>query len=79
MQAVEIGVAYSVARVVDDAYLDEPYGSGNDEGDSGRHRDRRADRSGAAGTQAKLKAGTVIEGQPLPSEPQRTTLPPAVK
>ena len=28
MQAAEIGVSYSVAKIIDDAYLDEPYGVG---------------------------------------------------
>jgi len=68
MQAAELGVAYSVAKIVDDAYLDKPYGVGQSKAIP-------IDIAIAFGTvvvlpgpQAKLKAGTVIEAQPVERE-----------
>lgn len=79
MQAAEIGVSYSVAKIIDDAYLDEPYGLGPTKAIPVDIAIGVLTAVVLPGPQAKLKAGTVIEGQPLPPEPQRTTLPPAVK
>ncbi len=79
MQAAEIGVSYSVAKIIDDAYLDEPYGLGPAKAIPVDIAIGVLTAVVLPGPQAKLKAGTVIEGQPLPAGPQRTTLPPAVK
>ncbi len=79
MQAAEVGVAYSVAKIVDDAYLDKPYGLGPAKAIPIDIAIGVATAVVLPGPQAKLKAGTVIEGQPLPDEPQRTTLPPVPK
>ena len=78
MQAAEIGAAYSVAKIVDDAYLDKPYGIGQSKAIPIDIAIGVATAVVLPGPQAKLKAGTVIEGQPLPGE-QRTTLPAEVK
>jgi hypothetical protein len=68
MQAAEVGAAYSVAKIVDDAYLDKPYGVGQ----SKAIPIDIAIGVGVAvvlpGPQAKLKAGTVIEAQPVGRE-----------
>lgn len=75
MQAAEIGAAYGVAKIVDDAYLDKPYGVGQSKAIP-------IDIAIAFGTvvvlpgpQAKLKTGTVIEARPLDREqlPAATT------
>jgi hypothetical protein len=76
MQAAEIGVSYSVAKIIDDAYLDEPYGVGPTKAIPIDIAIGVATAVVLPGPQAKLKAGTVIEGQALPGGPQRTTLPP---
>jgi hypothetical protein len=69
MQAAEIGAAYGVVKIVDDAYLDKPYGVGQ----SKAIPIDIAIGVGIAvvlpGPQAKLKAGTVIEAQRVAREP----------
>lgn len=75
MQAAEVGVAYSVAKIVDDAYLDKPYGLGASKAIPIDIAIGVATAVVLPGPQAKLKAGTVIEGQPLPQTPPRQTLP----
>jgi hypothetical protein len=76
MQAAELGVSYSVAKIVDDAYLDKPYGVGPSKAIPIDIAIGVATAVVLPGPQAKLKTGTVIEGQPLP---QRPALPATVK
>lgn len=76
MQAAELGVSYSVAKIIDDAYLDEPYGLGPAKAIPVDIAIGVLTAVVLPGPQAKLKAGTVIEGQTLPGGPQRETLPP---
>jgi len=73
MQAAEIGVAYSVAKIIDDAWLDEPYGVGPTKAIPIDIAIGVATAVVLPGPQAKLKAGTVIEAQPV----ERQTLPAA--
>ena len=79
MQAAEVGVAYSVAKIVDDAYLDKPYGVGASKAIPIDIAIGVATAVVLSGPQAKLKAGTVIEGRVSSGEPQRTTLPADLK
>ena len=79
MQAAEVGIAYSVAKIVDDAYLDEPYGVGPTKAIPIDIAIGVATAVVLPGPQAKLKAGTVIEAQPLPQTSPRQTLPGNVK
>lgn len=72
MQAAEVGVAYSVAKIVDDIYLDEQYGVGPTKAIPIDIAIGVATAVVLPGPQAKLKAGTVIEAQlmdrpPLPA------------
>lgn len=71
MQAAEIGAAYGVAKIVDDAYLDKPYGVGQSKAIPIDIAIGVATAVVLPGPQAKLKAGTVIELQPLAREPLR--------
>lgn len=79
MQAAELGVSYSVAKIIDDTYLDEPYGLGPTKAIPVDIAIGVLTAVVLPGPQAKLKAGTVIEGQVSSGEPRRTTLPAAVK
>ena len=79
MQAAELGVAYSVAKIVDDAYLDKPYGVGASKAIPIDIAIGVATAVVLPGPQAKLKSGTVIEAQPPAQTPPRQTLPTTVK
>ena len=79
MQAAELGVAYSVAKIVDDAYLDKPYGVGASKAIPIDIAIGVGTALVLPGPQAKLKAGTVIEAQPPAQTPPRQTLPTTVK
>jgi len=69
IQAAEIGVAYSVAKIVDDAWLDEPYGVGPTKAIPIDIAIGVATAVVLPGPQAKLKAGTVIEAEPVQRKP----------
>ena len=56
MQAAEIGVSYSVAKIIDDAYLDEPYGLGPTKAILVDIANRRADRRGATRTAGEIES-----------------------
>jgi hypothetical protein len=71
MQAAEIGAAYGVAKIVDDAYLDKPYGVGQSKAIPIDIAIGVATAVVLPGPQAKLKGGTVIEVQPLARESLR--------
>ena len=73
MQAAEIGVAYSVAKIIDDAWLDEPYGVGPTKAIPIDIAIGVATAVVLPGPQAKLKAGTVIEAQPVERKPLPAT------
>ena len=79
MQAAELGIAYSVAKIVDDAYLDKPYGVGASKAIPIDIAIGVATAVVLPGPQAKLKAGTVIEAQPSARTPPRQPLPATVK
>jgi len=79
MQAAELGGAYSVAKIVDDAYLDKPYGVGATKAIPIDIAIGVGTALVLPGPQAKLKAGTVIEAQPPAQTPPRQTLPTTVK
>lgn len=68
MQAAEIGVAYSVAKIVDDAWLVEPYGVGPTKAIPIDIAIGVGMAVVLPGPQAKLKAGTVIEAEPVERE-----------
>jgi hypothetical protein len=68
MQAAEIGTAYGVAKIIDDAYLDKPYGVGQSKAIPIDIAIGVTTAVVLPGPQAKLKAGTVIEAQPVARE-----------
>jgi hypothetical protein len=74
-QAAELGFSYSVAKIIDDSYLDKPYGIGQSKAIPIDIAIGAATAFVLPGPQAKLKAGTTIEGQLLPQMPPRPTLP----
>jgi len=78
-QAAELGVCYSVAKIIDDAYLDKPYGIGQSKAIPIDFAIGVTTAFVLPGPQAKLKAGTLIEGQLLPQMPPRPTLPATIK
>ena len=78
-QAAELGFSYSVAKIIDDSYLDKPYGVGQSKAIPIDIAIGAATAFVLPGPQAKLKAGTAVEGKLLPQMPPRPTLPATMK